>query len=89
MPTKFHVLTKDEMDELFRQDPTTANDGGFQNFIVGLQKQARRGSLEIKLDEDDIDRIRKYAADSKHGGFQQRILKIFGRLLQEMDAANS
>jgi len=85
MATDFKILTKDEMDELFRQDPTTANDGGFQNFMIRLQKQARRPSLEIRLDEDDIERIRKYAADSKHGGFQQRILKIFGRLLDEMD----
>lgn len=86
MPTKFEVLTKDEMDELFLQDPATANDGGFQNFIIGLQKQARRGSLEIRLDEDDISKIRKYAADSKHGGFQARTKKIFGRLLDEIDA---
>jgi len=81
MTTKFHVLTEDEMDELFRQDPKTAADGGFQDFIVGLQKQARRGSLEIRLEEDDIVRIREYAANSKRGGWQSRTLKIFGRVL--------
>ena len=87
MPTQFRVLTQDEMDELFRQDPRTASDGGFQNFIVRLQRQARRGTLEIRLDEDDLDRIRKYAADASHGGWQTRTLKIFGRLLDEGSGA--
>ena len=82
MPGKFYELTREEMDELFRQDPLTAKDGGFQNFIVSLQKQARRRLLEIKLDENDIDRIRKYASDSSRGGWQKRILSIFGRVLE-------
>jgi len=81
MPGKFYGLTREEMDELFRQDPVTAKDGGFQKFIVTLQQQARRGLLEIKLDDDDIERIRKYASDSKRGGWQKRILAIFGRVL--------
>lgn len=79
---RFYVLTTEEMAELFRQDPATANDGGFQNFIVHLQKCARRQTLEIKLDDGDIERIRKYAEDSKRGGWQARILAIFGRLLE-------
>lgn len=49
---------------------------------------ARRAVLEIKLDEDDIERIRKYASDAKRGGWQQRVLTIFGRVLNlEHDAA--
>lgn len=78
---RFHVLTAEEMAELFRQDPSTAHDGGFQNFLVHLQRQARRPSLEIRLDDDDIERIRQYAADSKRGGWQRRMLTIFGREL--------
>jgi hypothetical protein len=85
---RFYVLTTEEMAELFRQDPTTAKDGGFQNFIVRLQKQARRNTLEVKLDDDDIERIRKYAADARHGGWQQRILAIFGRVLS-LDAPHA
>ena len=69
MATKFEVLTKDEMDELFLQHPSTANDGGFQNFLVGLQKQARRPSLEIKLSLSGIlcvrHRMRSPYADTK------------------------
>jgi hypothetical protein len=85
MPTKFYLLTTEEIAELFRQDPSTAKDGGFQAFIVALQKQTIRATSEIKLDEDDLERIRKYAGDSKHGGFQKRILDIFGRLLNDLD----
>jgi hypothetical protein len=40
---KFFVLNQEETAELFRQEPSTAKDGGFQNFIVGLQKQYRKG----------------------------------------------
>lgn len=78
---RFYVLTTEEMAELFQQDPTTARDGGFQRFIVDLQSQARRPSLEIRLDDDDIDRIRQYANDSQRGGWQKRMLTIFGRVL--------
>lgn len=81
MAGKFYVLTGSEMDELFLQDPSSARDGGFQHFLVDLQQKARRPSLEIKLDDDDIERIRAYAADSKKGGWQKRILIIFGRVL--------
>ncbi len=75
------TLNEEERAELFQQDPQTANDGGFQNFLIHLQKQYRPWPMKIDLDEDDIDRIRKYAADSKHGGWQKRILNIFGRVL--------
>lgn len=78
---RFFVLNQEEIDELLRQRPATARDGGFQNFLVRLQGQYRKGTQEIRLDEDDIARIREYAADSKHGGWQARILKIFGRVL--------
>jgi hypothetical protein len=78
---KFYVLTTEELDELFQQDPKTAHDGGFQNFIVRLQQQARPRTQEIKLDEDDVGRIRQYAADATRGGWQARMLKIFGRVL--------
>jgi hypothetical protein len=78
---KFFVLTKEEADELFLQDPSTAGDGGFQRFIVTLQKQYRTATREVRLDDDDIEKIREYAANSKQGGWQKRILNIFGRVL--------
>ena len=79
---KFFVLTPEESATLFQQDPSSASDGGFQNFIVRLQKQYRKGPQEIRLDDDDIERIREYAANSKQGGWQTRVLAIFGRVLE-------
>ena len=78
---RFFVLTTEELDELFRKDPATAGDGGFQKFIVDLQQKVRRPLSEIRLEDDDIDRIRQYASDSTRGGWQTRVLTIFGRVL--------
>jgi predicted amidohydrolase YtcJ len=78
---RFFVLNQEEADELFRQHPATARDGGFQAFVVRLQGQYRKGTQEIGLDPDDMDKIREYAANSKQGGWQTRMLKIFGRVL--------
>jgi hypothetical protein len=85
---KFFVLDRRETDELFRQDPATAKDGGFQSFIVRLQKQYRTGTQEIGLDDDDIEQIREYAANSNHGGWQARMLRIFGRVLGPSESPN-
>ena len=78
---RFFVLTRQEIDELFRQDPATAGDGGFQRFMVELQRKVRRPTQEIRLDDGDTERIKQYAFDSKRGGWQARMLKIFGRAL--------
>lgn len=78
---QFFVLKREEADELLRQHPATARDGGFQRFIVQLQGQYRKGTQEIGLDQDDIDRIGEYAANARQGGWQARMLRIFGRVL--------
>ena len=74
-------LTPEEIDELFRQDPATAGDGGFQHFIVRLQKKVRRATQEIRLEEKDLEDIPHFAFDFKKGGWQTRLLTIFGRTL--------
>ncbi|MFN7979524.1 MAG: hypothetical protein U0P30_15430 [Vicinamibacterales bacterium] len=75
------VLEPHEIELLDRQDPASARDGGFQGFLVGLQKRVRRASRELKLEDDDIERIAAYAFDYKNGGWQTRLLGIFGREL--------
>lgn len=75
------VLNADELTLLDQQDPSTANDGGFQNMLVGFQKGLRRGTSELKLTEDDVQRIARYAFDFKNGGWQTRLVGIFGRAL--------
>ena len=75
------VLNKEEIALLDRQDPITARDGGFQSMLVDFQKRLRRGTSELKLSDDDIDRIRKYAFEMGSGGWQTRLVGIFGRTL--------
>lgn len=75
------VLNAEEIVLLDRQDPSTASDGGFQSMLVGFQKALRRGTSELKLTDDDVERIAHYAFDLGNGGWQTRLLGIFGRTL--------
>ena len=72
MSRRIVVLTAAEIEALDQQDPSTAGDGGFQGFIVGLQKKLRRGTSEIILTDDDQENIAHYAFDFKQGGWQTR-----------------
>lgn len=75
------VLNKEEIALLDKQNPSTASDGGFQSMMVDFQKRFRRATSELKLSEDDIDRIARYAFDMGNGGWQTRLVGIFGREL--------
>lgn len=66
---------------LDKQDPSTARDGGFQSMMVGFQKALRRGTNELKLTDNDIERIAQYAFDYRNGGWQTDLIGIFGRTL--------
>lgn len=72
-------LNKKEYDELFLQDPTTKNSGGFQHFLVGLQHRINKATRELELSEGDLQRIYKYKENPNKGGWQSRFNKIFGR----------
>ena len=75
------VLNPDEIALLDRQDPGTAKDGGFQGMMVGLQRALRRGTSELKLTGVEIERIAHYAFDYGNGGWETRLIGIFGRTL--------
>jgi hypothetical protein len=77
------VLNSDETALLDKQDPSTASDGGFQSMMVRFQKGLRRGTSELKLSDDDREQIARYAFDFKNGGWQSRLIGIFGRTLGE------
>ena len=81
MARKIVELNAEELALLDEQDPATAGDGGFQRFIVGLQRRVRRGTSELILDDDDQEAIAHYAFDFRQGGWQTRLVKIFGREL--------
>lgn len=75
------VLNREEIALLDEQDPASGKDGGFQSMLVDFQKRVRRGTSELKLDDDDIDRIARYAFEMGNGGWQNRLVGIFGRTL--------
>jgi hypothetical protein len=75
------VLTSGEINELMKQDPETASDGGFQSLMVRLQKNVDDTSGDLELSKDDLRRIPMYAFDYKNGGWEDRLKRAFGRTL--------
>jgi hypothetical protein len=74
-------LDADEIAELDRQDPATKNAGGFENYLIQLQQRIDRSNNRIELTDQDAERIARYAFDYKNGGWQKRLIAIFGRTL--------
>ena len=75
------TVNQNEIALLFRQDPATEDDGGFQSLTVKLQRQLDRQSNAILLSDDDLEKIPRYAFDYKNGGWQNRLTGIFARNL--------
>jgi hypothetical protein len=74
-------LLPGEISVLDRQDPTTENDGGWQQLLVQLQTKVERATGDIVLDADDLERIPRYAFDYGNGGWESRLSAIFSRSL--------
>jgi hypothetical protein len=75
------VLNEGEMAEIFRQDPTTKQKGGFQSLLVGLQEACDRVTGAISVTMRQRRRIRMYAFKYGNGGWESRLLTAFGRHL--------
>jgi hypothetical protein len=75
------VLSPDEITELCQQAPDTASGGGFQSLLVRLQKKVNHSTQELILNEQDLEEIPRYAFDYKNGGWETRLVAIFGRTL--------
>lgn len=73
------TLNDGERDALFRQDPATASDGGWQSLLVKLQNQTDSNTGEIRVYDDDARRIRQYAFNYGNGGWENRLTATFGR----------
>lgn len=74
-------LTAGEIAELEMQDPATASEGGYQNFLVQLGSRCNRATGELTLSNSDLERIPRYAFDYGNGGWEERLKNIFGRSL--------
>jgi hypothetical protein len=75
------TLNNEELAILFQQDPSTKGDGGFQSFLVSLQRKIDHNTRTINLTDDDLEKIPRYAFDYTNGGWQTRLLGIFGHAL--------
>lgn len=72
------TLSPMQLSTLYRQDPNTRTQGGFQSLLVKLQEQVDRVTNRLFITGDDFERIRRYAFRYKSGGWQTRLKSIFG-----------
>ena len=75
------VLNAAEIEILFRQDPTTKDDGGWQRLLVTLQELSDQPTGEITIPPRILERIQRYAFDYGNGGWEERLMSIFSRTL--------
>ncbi|MBK8035817.1 MAG: aspartyl-tRNA synthetase [Verrucomicrobiaceae bacterium] len=74
------TLNEQELAILGRQDPETETDGGWQSLLVGLQKVVQDNGV-ITLTDTQLERIPRYAFNYGNGGWEGRLLGVFGRTL--------
>lgn len=70
-----------ELELLFRQDPATKDDGGWQRLLVTLQEMTDENTGELTLTPRILERIPRYAFDYHQGGWEDRLKGIFQRTL--------
>ena len=76
-------LNEKEYAALWMQEDASKNKGGFQHFLVGLKGRINKQTRELQLSPSDLERIYRYKANPKKGGWQSRFKKIFGRHFPE------
>jgi hypothetical protein len=75
------ILNDQEVEILFRQDPATESDGGFQRLLVSFQTRMDRNTGALSLSSEDLERIPRYAFDYGQGGWEERLRNILERHL--------
>ncbi len=55
-----------------------AGDGGFQELMRRLQRGLN--GLSLQIDDEDMEKIRRYAEDYKEGGFEDRLKPLLDHL---------
>lgn len=75
------TLNDKEIEELMKQDPAKAKDGGYQAFLVRLQNRLNKTTRSLHLESDDLEKISRYAFDYGNGGWENSLKAIFQRHL--------
>lgn len=73
-------LSQQERFLLFKQDPLSKGKGGFQALLVKLQSLTD-SSGRLFLTNQLLERIRRYAFSYGNGGWENRLVSIFGRVM--------
>lgn len=76
-------LNDEEYKALCLQDDLSKDRGGFQRFLVELKSRTNKRTKSLELRERDLERIHRYKANPRKGGWQSRFKKIFGRHFPE------
>lgn len=74
----FVDLSREEIAEL---DRAVNGSGGFEDFLRRLQRQINHATATIKLSEKDVSDIPHFAFDFTQGGWENRLITVFGRTL--------
>ena len=56
---------------------STRGSGGFQSLIESLQSWVDKDEGTIELDDDDVERIIRYANCYNDGGWEDKLMAIF------------
>jgi len=75
------TLNPAERDLLIIQPLDSGGNGGWQNLLVKLQTQLNINTLQIDVDDADLEKIPRYAFDYGNGGWEGRLKGIFERHL--------
>jgi hypothetical protein len=78
MPSQFLVLNEAEIEILLKP---VRGQGGFQNLMRRLQNQYRHGTQELRLEDEDIEDIQRYAFDYEQGGWEDDLKAMLARHL--------
>src|SRR5437870_619577 len=75
------ILTREERAMLLSHDPNSRSRGGFQSLLVHLAETVDPSSGRLELSAEELERIQRYAFAYHRGGFQRRLVAVFGRTL--------
>ncbi|TGK12935.1 hypothetical protein EHO98_19305 [Leptospira stimsonii] len=62
---------------MYKVDPKSRRNGGFQSLLVSLQEKYKPHASSIDLNAQEIERIRRYAKKYRNGGWQDQLQTIF------------
>lgn len=71
------TLSDKEVEELMKQDPARAKDGGYQAFLVKMQNKLNKTTRHLHLEKEDLEKIARYAFDYGNGGWENSLKAIF------------